>query len=133
MDGATSQLVRGRAGNRCEYCLLPQSASALRFHVEHIVARQHGGGDGPANLALACPECNLRKGTNLTGIDPDSGVLTRLYNPRQDAWGEQFIMQGARVAGRTAMGRTTEWLLGMNSEERVRLRELLLHLGLYPG
>jgi len=43
MDRATSQLVRQRAGQRCEYCRLPQQHSALRFHIEHIVARQHGG------------------------------------------------------------------------------------------
>src|SRR5437016_3905081 len=41
---------------------------AVRFHVEHIVARQHGGSDTVENLALACPECNRHKGTNLTGI-----------------------------------------------------------------
>jgi 5-methylcytosine-specific restriction endonuclease McrA len=29
--------------------------------IEHIVARQHGGSDDPANLALACPECNSHR------------------------------------------------------------------------
>lgn len=70
MDAATVQLVRQRAGNRCEYCLLPQEFSGLRFHVEHIVARQHRGTDDADNLALACPECNCHKGTNLSGVDP---------------------------------------------------------------
>jgi hypothetical protein len=41
MDAATSQRVRRRAANRCEYCHLPEEFSGLRFHVEHIVARQH--------------------------------------------------------------------------------------------
>jgi 5-methylcytosine-specific restriction endonuclease McrA len=72
MDAATGELVRQRAGNLCEYCHLPQVFSGLRFHIEHIVPRQHGGTDDPGNLALACPECNFRKGTNLTGIDPDT-------------------------------------------------------------
>jgi 5-methylcytosine-specific restriction endonuclease McrA len=27
------------------------------------------------NLALACHRCNLRKGPNLTGIDPMSGEM----------------------------------------------------------
>ena len=32
MDAATSQFVRQRAGNRCEYCRLSQEFSGLRFH-----------------------------------------------------------------------------------------------------
>jgi 5-methylcytosine-specific restriction endonuclease McrA len=85
MDGATSELVRQRAGHRCEYCRLPQSASALRFHLEHIIARQHGGTDDATDLALACPGCNFQKGTNLSSIDPDTGPTTPLFHPRKDS------------------------------------------------
>jgi 5-methylcytosine-specific restriction endonuclease McrA len=36
--------VRQRAKRRCEYCCLPDSAmNSSDFHVEHIVARKHGG------------------------------------------------------------------------------------------
>ena len=70
MDVTTCDLVRRRAGNRCEYCLLPQAHSQLTHHIEHIVAKQHGGRDDIDNLALACHRCNLRKGPNLTGVDP---------------------------------------------------------------
>ena len=128
MDSATSDLVRQRARNRCEYCRLPQRASALRFHIEHIVARQHGGTDAAGNLALACPECNFRKGTNLSGIDPDTGILTPLFHPRRAQWAEHFARVGARIVGKTATGRTTVWLLEMNTGDRLRWREMLLHL-----
>lgn len=70
IDAATRQFVRERAGERCEYCGLPQQAVGLRFHIEHVVARQHDGSDSPANLALACDRCNRHKGPNLSGIDP---------------------------------------------------------------
>ena len=53
MDAATRELVRRRAGERCEYCRLHQEHSGLKHHVEHIVARQHGGSNGIDNLALA--------------------------------------------------------------------------------
>ena len=43
MDAATRDFVRRRADNRCEYCLLRQKHSRLTHHVEHIVAKQHGG------------------------------------------------------------------------------------------
>ncbi|MBM3890146.1 MAG: HNH endonuclease [Verrucomicrobia bacterium] len=131
MDPATNQLVRERAGNRCEYCRLPQAFSDLRFHVEHVIARQHGGSDLPNNLALACPECNYQKGTNLTGLDPDTGQVTPLFNPRHDHWAEHFSIEDGVVTGKTPMGRTTAWLLEMNRGDRLRLRGLLLWLGLF--
>jgi hypothetical protein len=49
---------------------------------------QHGGGDDADNLALACPDCNLRKGPNLTGIDPETGAVVRLFHPRRDVGSE---------------------------------------------
>ena len=130
MDAATSQLVRQRAGGLCEYCRLPQDFSGLRFHIEHIVARQHDGTDTPANLALACPECNFHKGTNLTGVDPDTGQVTPLYHPRRDRWDEHFLRIEANIDGRTAVGRVTARLLEMNTGDRVRLRRRLLQLDL---
>ena len=85
------------------------------FHVEHIVARKHNGSDQLDNLALACPECNLHKGSNLTGIDPDSGLVTRLFDPRTQIWSEHFVWEGLRIVGQTAVGRTTNWMLDLNS------------------
>ena len=130
MDSTISQRVRQRAGQRCEYCRLPQSASALRFHIEHIIARQHGGTDDLANLALACPECNYQKGTNLGSIDPDTGKVTPLFHPRLDQWANHFARTAARIVGKSSTGRTTVWLLEMNTGDRLRWRETLLHLGL---
>ena len=51
------------------------------LHVEHIVPRMHGGSDDLENLALACIDCNLHKGSNLTGIDPEPSRL-RSYSTR---------------------------------------------------
>jgi 5-methylcytosine-specific restriction endonuclease McrA len=130
MDAATSQLVRQRARYRCEYCRLAQEYSAVVFHVEHIRARQHSGSDDPRNLALACPECNYHKGTNLSGVDPDTGKVSRLFHPRRDRWENHFVREGARIVGKTPVGRTTVWLLEMNSDDRLNLRELLHRFGL---
>ena len=130
MDAATSHLVRQRAGNRCEYCRLPQEFSGLRFHVEHVVARQHRGTDDSGNLALACPECNLHKGTNLAGMDPDTGRQTSLFNPRRESWDDHFVLTDGSIVGKTPVGRTTAWLLEMNTGDRLRLRQQLVRLGL---
>jgi len=129
MDLATSQFVRERAGNQCEYCRFPQSFSELRFHTEHIIARQHGGSDDPDNLALACPECNYHKGTNLSGVDPNTGQVTPIFNPRRDHWPDHFAQEEGTIVGTSPVGRTTVWLLNMNQGNRLRLRRLLLRLG----
>ncbi len=47
--------VRRRANERCEYSRLPQYAVDLRFHIEHIIPRQHGGTDDEDNHCLALP------------------------------------------------------------------------------
>ena len=82
-----------RAGDRCEYCRLPQAAApAFTFHVEHIRARQHGGDDVPSNLALACPDCNRHKGPNLSAIDPETRAVVSLFHPLEHLWNERFAM-----------------------------------------
>ena len=79
MDAATRHLVRQRADERCEYCKLRQEHCELRHHIEHIIAKQHGGSDDDENLALACHRCNLHKGPNLTGIDPQTGLSPHFF------------------------------------------------------
>lgn len=122
MEFAAREFVRQRAGNRCEYCLLRQVNSELTHHVEHIVAKQHGGADDAENLALACHRCNFRKGPNLTGIDPSSSEVVRLFHPRRDNWAEHFHWQGTHIRGITAVGRATVQLLAVNDARRLELR-----------
>lgn len=129
MDAATRRFVVSRAQSRCEYCDLPQSAIDLNFHVEHITARQHGGTDDAANLCLACDRCNLHKGPNLTGIDPQSESIVPLFHPRRDQWSEHFQLGGSLIVGLTRAGRATVRLLQMNSARRRALRERLLAEG----
>jgi hypothetical protein len=131
MDATTRQLVRQRAGLRCEYCRVPQHAVDLTFHVEHIVAKQHGGSDAPDNLSLACDRCNLAKGPNLSAIDSVTRQVVRLFHPRQDAWADHFELSQDRILGRTPIGRATVQLLQMNSVRRRELRERLLSEGAF--
>lgn len=71
---------RESAGHRCEYCRLRQDDSPLAaLHVEHIIPKFHGGSDDLDNLALACIDCNLHKGPNLTGLDPVTDQLIKSH------------------------------------------------------
>lgn len=133
MDESTRELVRQRAGQRCEYCRLHEEDDPLfAFHIEHIIARQHGGRDSLGNLALCCHQDNLHKGPNLAGIDPATKKLTRLFHPRRHKWSRHFRWDGPILIGRTAIGRTTIAVLGMNLPHRVTLREALLAAGRFP-
>ncbi len=123
-------LVRRRARLRCEYCRLPEAVSPIGpFQLEHIVARKHKGPTSLSNLALACDRCNLFKGSDLTGIDPITEEITRLFHPRRMKWSKHFRWNGPVLVGRTAVGRTTIGVLQINHEDRVDLRQSLLDEG----
>lgn len=123
IDTQTRQHVEVRANHRCEYCDLHKDDEPfLRFHIEHIVARQHGGGSELSNLALACHHCNLHKGPNLSGIDPDTGAVAPLFNPRVDNWRRHFAWRAQSIVGITSAGRATVFVLAMNAVNRVELR-----------
>ena len=132
MDQTTRTQVWARADYRCEYCRLHQDHSELVHHVEHIVARKHGGTDDLENLCIACERCNLFKGSDLAGIDPETGQLERLFDPRSQAWEEHFELRGAFIVGKTPIGRTTVRVLSMNAGQRLQLRAVLVSQGLYP-
>jgi hypothetical protein len=121
IDAALRRFVRERAENRCEYCHCHQEdLPFVTFHVEHVIARQHGGNDHEMNLCLSCHWCNYQKGMNIaTQVD---GQLVPLFNPRVHDWDEHFTVDGDRIDGLTAIGRGTVRLLDMNDPDRRELR-----------
>ena len=131
MDAALQRLVRERAGERCEYCRLPQAASGVPFEIDHIIARHHKGRTVAGNLAEACIYCNSYKGSNISGLDQATGKLTPLFNPRRHKWSYHFRYEGGVLVGRTAIGRTTVEVLRINLPNLVALREELMEDGLF--
>jgi hypothetical protein len=129
MNKATAEVVRRRAVGRCEYCGVTEALFPFRFHVEHIIARQHGGSDTVDNLALACGFCNSHKGPNLSGIDPLTGTIVLLFHPRMQVWSEHFAWNGALIAGTTSHGRATVSVLAMNDFRQIAMRARFLDEG----
>ena len=121
--------VKQRASGRCEYCQLPEAYSVLPFQIDHVIARKHGGGSQPENLAYACLYCNSYKGPNLAGVDPLDGEIVRLFNPRTENWSEHFEWRGAWLSGISTHGRATIQVLNINSQESVVVRENLMREG----
>ena len=120
-----------RARGRCEYCRKPDLVSTYGYHVDHIIPLQHGGTDDLTNLAWACFECNVSKGRDVASYDPVTQQLTALYHPRTQVWEAHFELRGARLIGKTAVGRVTIRLLDMNHPTQVEARQLLIDSGVW--
>jgi hypothetical protein len=131
MTAKTREEVRRQAGGKCEYCHLPERFSPLRFQVDHVVAKKHRGGEEIDNLAWSCADCNAHKGADLSSVNPETGRLERLFNPRTDHWAEHFSWEHGLLRAKTPVGRVTVALLQINRVERVALRLELIEGGLF--
>jgi len=76
------QRVRQAAGNRCGHCLSPQHLVMARLEIAHIIPLARGGSDDEPNLWLACPICNGHKSDKIEAVDPETGQIVKLFNPR---------------------------------------------------
>ena len=111
---------------------MPQPLTDVIHEIDHIIAEKHRGATISDNLALACFHCNNHKGPNIAGIDPLTGMTTRLFHPRVDDWHEHFQWSSAFLEGRTAIGRTTVEVLEINLRHRVLHRQTLMEEGVFP-
>lgn len=135
---ATRRVVRERAQRRCEYCHADERWQFVRFTIDHVLPQSAGGSDEADNLALACRNCNERRGNRLEGCDPATGEVVPLFHPRQEQWAEHFAWDAARlrIVGCTVMGRATVELLDLNDDRHegvvVRIRQRDVADGYYP-
>ena len=83
MDAVLARQIWERASARCEYCRITQQLDDAPFEIDHIIAIKHGGPTVLHNLALSCYHDNSHKGSNIAGLDPKTGKLTPLFNPRR--------------------------------------------------
>src|SRR5262249_22459274 len=104
------------------------------FHLEHVRPTSAGGSDALGNRALSCPACNLAKGDQTEGADPETGVIVRLFDPRSDDWHGHFRWGDPReiLVGLTPIGRATVVALDMNNPLRLTARRLWFATGWLP-
>jgi HNH endonuclease len=128
------EYIRQRAGNSCEYCLSQQKYVFGKFQIDHITPIAEGGADDDENLCLACEMCNQFKWAKIEGIDPQSGILAPLFNPRVDNWNDHFIWtaEGYEIIGLTNKGRATVDVLRMNNQIAVTVRKHWCTVGWHP-
>ena len=115
---ASRRIVRERAAGLCEYCHAIERWQFVRFTIDHVLPVSRGGTDDLSNLALACRNCNERRGNRCEAGDSETGAITPLFDPRTQLWAEHFLWSTdrLRVLGITATGRATVALLDFNDD-----------------
>ena len=123
-----------RANGCCEYCLTRYDFSSETFEIEHILALINNGTNELSNLAFSCGGCNNRKGKIQFALDPISGTISPLYNPRIDKWSDHFVWRDdySIIEGISIMGRTTVEQLKLNRAGVVNLRRALFIVRIHP-
>lgn len=126
--------VAATAQHRCGYCLTSQEYTAMPMHIEHIIPLAAGGNSEEDNLWLACPLCNGYKGVQTHFADPETGVNTQIFNPRQQKWQDHFRWSedGLQIIGKTACGRATVIALKLNNSFLFRARRRWVMAGWHP-
>ncbi len=127
------KLVRERARNLCEYCLIHEDDTHFGCQVDHIISEKHGGQTEADNLAHACSFCNQYKGSDIASIVQETKVLVRLFNPRLDSWRKHFRLEQNQILSLTDIGKVTVVLLRLNDTDRIFERQELQFVGRYPS
>lgn len=119
--------VARRAGFLCEYCRSPDGHSTHAFSLEHAWPKAKDGGDDLDNLVLSCQGCNNHKYTHTEAVDPQTGEVVPLFNPRIQVWEQHFTWSEDHLEVRalTAIGRAAIALLHLNRERLRTLRRTL--------
>jgi len=151
---AVRDVVRLRAGDACEYCLLPTIG---RFNIEHIVPPHlwkdyqagrlpgvlpHSERRGPNridNYGWSCTFCNEVKGKRVSHGKGHGS--TRFFDPRHDHWPDHFVFPAASgylfIIGLSEIGRVTSGPNGLHfnaggAEGPLGTRHIAILRGDYP-
>ena len=125
--------AKERAYGRCEYCRMDESLQGARFHLEHVIPLSRRGRTHLANLAWACPSCNLRKSDRVEATDPDTGIDAPLFHPRLQVWHEHFVWEDHQVVGLTGTASCNRGCAGLNESRKTHIRQAEQAFGLFPS
>jgi hypothetical protein len=71
-------------------------------------------------------------GPNIASVDPGTGRLVPLFNPRTDRWSDHFRAEGGRIVALTPAACATAALLRFADPDREAARAKLAQAGRYP-
>ena len=126
--------VAAQARHRCGYCLTAEAVVGIPMELDHVIPEARGGLTEENNLWLACSLCNDCKNDRIAALDPVTGEIERLFDPRHQVWNEHFrwTAEGDRIVGLTSTGRATVAALNLNRPTMVLARQLWVSVGWHP-
>ena len=126
--------VGARARYRCGYCLSQEAVVGMPMELDHLIPEALGGRTVEGNLWLACSLCNDAKGCRIAALDPVSGEVVRLFNPRDQVWSDHFRWSeaGDHILCSTPTGRATVLALNLNRPTLVQARQAWVAVGWHP-
>ena len=131
---ALRKRVAEQAQFKCGYCLSSVYIVGAPMEIDHIIPVSLGGPTEEENLWLACSLCNDHKSGRIAALDPDTGSMVRLFNPRFENWIDHFTwnQMGDHIEGLTPTGRATVIALNLNRASLVKARQLWIKAGWHP-
>jgi len=128
------QRVAAQARHRGGYCLTSEAIVGTPMEIDHIIPQSLGGPTEEENLWLACSLCNDHKSDRIAALDPLTGTIVRLFDPRHQVWREHFAWtaEGDRLVGVTPTGRATIAALHLNRPSLVKARQAWVSVGWHP-
>jgi len=131
---ALRERVAAQARHRCGYCLTSEAIVGTPMEIDHIIPESIGGQTEEDNLWLACSLCNDHKSDRIAALDPLTGEIVRLFDPRHQVWNEHFAWtaEGDRIVGLTPVGRATVVALNLNRPSLVKARQAWCVVGWHP-
>ena len=131
---ALRERVTAQARHRCCYCLTSEAIVGTPMEIDHIVPESLGGQTEEGNLWLACSLCNDHKSDRIAALDPLTGEIVRLFDPRHQVWSEHlaWTAEGDRIVGLTPVGRATVVALNLNRPSLVKARQAWCVVGWHP-
>ncbi|WP_437940364.1 HNH endonuclease [Sorangium sp. So ce341] len=139
MSTYLSELLRSRIEEadrrRCQTCLTSEANSGIPLTCDHITPVSKRGPTWFENVCLACRPCNEFKAGATESVDPLTGEVVPLFNPRLHRWSDHFTwsVDGTRVEGVTPSGRATVTALRMNRPTIVAARRRWAEVGWHPS
>lgn len=126
--------VAAQARYRCGYCLMQESVVGTPMELDHLIPESLGGTTEEGNLWLACSLCNDHKNDRIAALDPMTGDVVRLFDPRRQRWSDHFMWsdEGTRIMGQTPIGRATVIALHLNRPSLVQARRAWVRVGWHP-
>jgi hypothetical protein len=134
IPASLAERIRKQARYRCGYCLVGEHLIGMQMEFEHLVPLAEGGQTLEENLWLSCRNCNGFKHSQTKAIDPESGLVAPLFNPRRQNWNEHFRWSEDRteIIALTPEGRASVVALRLNNPLTVVARRLWVSAGWWP-